>query len=102
MTPEQREAARLKAAATRAEHARIRTQLATGETTLAAVLEKAHTEPGTPAGAMRARRVVTSLPGIGATRAEAILTAAKLPAAKRLRGLGTRQRHALTEAAGST
>jgi guanylate kinase len=102
MSPEQREAARIKAGATRAEHARISTQLANRETTLAAVLEKAHAEPDTPAGAMRARRVVTSLPGIGASRGQAILTTAKVPAAKRLRGLGSRQRHALLTAAGST
>jgi len=93
---EQRAAGQLKAGQTRAELARIRNQVSSGELGWAQLLERA--QGNDVAGTLRVGPALRSLPGIGPVHAQRVLADLNLDADRRLRGLGQRQRKALIDA----
>jgi hypothetical protein len=94
LTPAQRAAALEKAAQTRTARAQARAQLRSGELSPLDVL-RAPTD--SPAGDLRVEQLLVSLPGIGKTRATALLAIAGIPSTRRVRSLGARQQQALAE-----
>ncbi|WP_329142643.1 integration host factor [Streptomyces sp. NBC_01456] len=88
LTPQQRQAALDKALAARRERAEARKALKRGELTLTEVLDS----PSHTLRKMPVLSLLTSLPGIGKTRAQKILTELNIPGDHRLRCLGPRQR----------
>jgi len=95
LTPEQRAAALEKAARVRTARAEARAQLRSGELNPIEVLRAPH---DSPAGDLRVEQLLVSLPGIGKTRASALLADAGIPPTRRVRSLGTRQQQALADA----
>lgn len=93
MTAQQRAVASTKASAARQHRAQIRAQLKSGGISVADVLAAASSDD-----ALAKLRVITlleSLPGIGRTKASAILARNGIADSRRLRGLGPHQRDAL-------
>jgi hypothetical protein len=84
LTPAQRAAALEKAAQTRTARAQARAQLRSGELSPLDVL-RAPTD--SPAGDLRVEQLLVSLPGIGKTRATALLAIAGIPSTRRVRSL---------------
>ena len=95
LTPAQRAAALEKAAQARTARAQARAQLRSGELSPIEVLRAPH---DSPAGDLRVEQLLVSLPGIGKTRANALLAAAGIPPTRRVRSLGPRQQQALADA----
>ena len=93
-TPDQRAAALEKAAAARRERAKLSEQLKSGFISLPQVLASGQTNE--IVGKMRVSAVLESLPGIGKVRARQVMEEIGIPESRRVRGLGTRQRAALT------
>ncbi|QEO10119.1 guanylate kinase [Protaetiibacter larvae] len=82
-------ARRARAAVKQAVHHRLRRALDVAETAWA--------DPTTPEGSLRVRELLTSIPGIGATRVARIMAELGIADAKRVGGLGSRQRERLRE-----
>lgn len=61
------------------------------------VVEKGWTAPGSAEAGLRVRELLTSIPGLGATRTARILHDLGIAESKRVGGLGVRQRDALHE-----
>ena len=59
------------------------------------VAETAWADPTTPEGTLRVRELLTSIPGIGPTRVTRIMSELEIADAKRVGGLGARQRERL-------
>ncbi len=93
-TPDQRAAALEKAAAARKERANVGEQLKSGFISLPQVL--ASGQENDIIGRMKVSAVLESLPGIGKVRARQIMEGIGIPESRRVRGLGARQRAALT------
>ena len=93
-TPDQRAAALEKAAAARKERAKVSEQLKFGVIGLPQVLASGQTDE--TIGRMKVSAVLESLPGIGKVRARQIMEEIGIPESRRVRGLGPRQRAALT------
>ena len=89
LTPEQRAEALEKAAAARSQRARIKSELKSGE------LKPSETDE--VLGKMKVRALLVSLPRVGTTTADAILTDVHIAESRRVRGLGANQRAALVE-----
>jgi hypothetical protein len=92
LTPEQRQQALEKAAEARRKRAELKTQLKSGNLTLATVLDK---EDDETVGKMKVASVLESLPGVGKVRARKIMEKLDISASRRVRGLGSKQRDAL-------
>ncbi|MDQ5972860.1 MAG: hypothetical protein QG661_69 [Actinomycetota bacterium] len=90
---EQRSAALASALAARLERARLRTDLKSRHLTGADVVEGA-SDNRVWAG-LRVAWLLESLPGIGAVRAERMMSALQIAPTRRIQGLGHRQRVAL-------
>lgn len=95
LTPEQRQAALEKAAAARAARAEIKTQLKSGSVKLSDLLDRAADDEAL--AKMKAVALLEALPGVGRVKARQILEDVGISEARRVRGLGAKQRAALVE-----
>ncbi|HNM97125.1 MAG TPA: integration host factor, actinobacterial type [Marmoricola sp.] len=93
LTPEQRQAALAKAAASRRERAEVKNRLKHSGASIAEVLaEGDHNEV---IGKMRVLDLLQAMPGVGKVRAVGLMTRLKIAETRRVRGLGANQREAL-------
>lgn len=93
-----RVAAAQAAVAARRARAAVKQQIASGERSALDVARTAWAEGDAPAEkSLRVRDLLTSLPGVGPTRAEQVMATLRIAASKRLGGLGSRQRTALAD-----
>lgn len=88
LTPTQRAEALQKAAAVRKERADLLAELQAGTLSLADLLSR----EDTVVGKIRVRRLLESLPGIGPVRAGQLLADLHVSEARRVQGLGPKQR----------
>jgi hypothetical protein len=95
-TLQQRQAALAKAAPARAARRRLREQVARGELSIAAVLDRARTDP--VVAKTRVVDLLTALPGYDSVTVAALLCDARIHPTRRVGGLGRRQRPALLDA----
>jgi hypothetical protein len=93
LTPEQRAAALEKAAAARRARAELKVRLKTQGTSLAEVLESGESDDAV--GKMKVVAVLEAMPGVGKVRAQRLMEALEISPARRVRGLGAKQREAL-------
>ena len=93
LTPEQRQAALDKAAASRRERAEVKNRLKHSGASLADVVAEGRVNE--VIGKMRVSELLQSMPGIGKVRATQIMEKLKIADSRRLRGLGEQQRKAL-------
>ena len=93
LTPEQRAAAREKAAAARRARAALKVRLKTSGTTLTDVLNDGDTDD--VIGKMKVVAVLESMPGVGKVKAQKIMESLDISPSRRVRGLGAKQREAL-------
>jgi hypothetical protein len=94
LTPQQRQAGLLKAAAARKATGAVVADLKAGRLSLAAALGDDRAQR------VRVAQLVRALPHVGQVKAARILEDAGIAESKRVAGLGPRQRAALIEAAG--
>jgi hypothetical protein len=92
LTPEQRQQALEKAAEARRKRAELKSQLKSGNMSLATVLAKDSDET---VGKMKVSSVLESMPGVGKVRARKIMEKLDISASRRFRGLGSKQKDAL-------
>jgi hypothetical protein len=93
LTPEQRQAALDKAAASRRERAVVKNRLKHSGASIADVLtEGQHNEV---IGKMRVFDLLQSMPGVGKVRARQLMERLKISDSRRVRGLGANQAQAL-------
>lgn len=90
---EERAEARAKALRARQERAALKAAFAAGELTLESVLDRAESDAAI--GRLRTMDLLQALPGVGDVRAAAVMDACEISHARRLKGLGRRQREAL-------
>ena len=93
LTPEQRAAALEKAAAARRARAELKLRLKSHGTSLAEVLDSGETDDAV--GKMKVVAVLEAMPGVGKIRAQRLMEALEISPARRVRGLGAKQREAL-------
>lgn len=93
LTPEQRSAALVKAAAARRARAELKERLKRSGTSLADVLARG--EDDDVVGKMRVSAVLEAMPGVGKARAQKIMERLEISPSRRVRGLGAKQRSAL-------
>ena len=91
-----RVAASRRAVAARRERAALKHDVAMRVITPQELLQRALDAPDAPAGAMRITEFLTALPAIGEGKRDRVLAELEIAPVKRLGGLGTRQRAALT------
>ena len=96
LTPEQRKAAREKAATARKERAELKDHLKAGRVTLGELLGKANEDD--IVGKMKVLAVLESLPGTGKVKARRLMEQVGISETRRLQGLGAKQRDSLLEA----
>ena len=95
LTPEQRQAALEKAAASRRERAEVKNRLKhSGATLVEVVTEAQHNQV---IAKMRVSELLQSMPGIGKVRAQQVMEKLKISETRRLRGLGAKQAAALVD-----
>lgn len=99
LTPEQRQAALEKAAASRRERAEVKNRIKHAGATLAEVIEEGQTNE--VVGKMRVSELLQALPGIGKVRAEQAMDRLNISRTRRVRGLGVNQINALLTEFGS-
>ena len=90
LSPEDRSAALAKAAAARRQRAELKEKLKMGSTTLKELLDQA--ERDEVVGKMKVLTVLESLPGVGKVRARRMMDKCNISEARRVRGLGEKQR----------
>ena len=93
LTPEQRQAALDKAAASRRERAEVKNRLKHSGASLADVV--AEGQVNEVIGKMRVSELLQSMPGIGKVRARQVMEKLKISETRRVRGLGAKQVAAL-------
>lgn len=96
LTPEQRAAALEKAAAARKARAELKLRLKSGSTTLADVLDSGESDDAV--GKMRVVALLEAMPGVGKVRAQKLIEELEISPARKVRGLGAKQREALLKA----
>jgi len=95
LTPEQRQAALEKAAASRRERAEVKNRLKHSGATLVEVVNEAqHNEV---IAKMRVSELLQSMPGMGKVRAQQVMEKLKISQTRRVRGLGAKQVAALID-----
>jgi len=99
LTPEQRQAALDKAAASRRERAEVKNRLKTHGTTLTEVIEQG--QKNDVIGKMKVVDLLQSVPGLGKVRARQTMERLGIAESRRVRGLGQNQIAALVEEFGS-
>ncbi|CAM2831700.1 integration host factor, actinobacterial type [Actinomyces slackii] len=90
LTPEQRSEALRKAAAARLRRAEVKAELKSGTMRLSEFFEAADREE--VLAKMKVKALLLSLPRVGVTTADAILTEVRIAESRRVRGLGANQR----------
>jgi DNA uptake protein ComE-like DNA-binding protein len=95
LTPEQRQAALDKAAASRRERAEVKNRLKHSGATLVEVVNEA--EHNEVIAKMRVSELLQSMPGIGKVRAQQVMEKLKISQTRRVRGLGAKQVAALID-----
>jgi acetolactate synthase small subunit len=93
LTPEQRQAALEKAAASRRERAEVKNRLKNSGASIADVLQQGATNE--VIGKMRVVDLLQSMPGLGKVRARQTMERLGIAESRRVRGLGTKQVAAL-------
>jgi hypothetical protein len=93
LTPEQRQAALDKAAASRRERAAVKNRLKHSGATMAEVL--AEGERNEVIGKMRVSELLQAMPGLGKVRTAALMERLNISENRRVRGLGNKQVAAL-------
>ena len=93
LTPEQRQAALDKAAASRRERAEIKNRLKHSGASIVDVLREGQTNE--VVGKMRVLDLLTAMPGLGKVRARQLMERLNISESRRVRGLGTKQVAAL-------
>ncbi|MGI9156032.1 MAG: integration host factor, actinobacterial type [Marmoricola sp.] len=93
LTPEQRQAALDKAAASRRERAAVKNRLKHSGASISDVLAEGLTNE--VIGKMRVFDLLQSMPGVGKVRAKALMERHKISETRRVRGLGSNQSSAL-------
>jgi hypothetical protein len=94
LTPEQRAAALAKAAVARRRRAEVKNRLKHSGASLDAVLADGDSDD--VIGKMKVSAVLEAMPGVGKVRAQRIMEKIGISPTRRVRGLGTNQRAALT------
>jgi hypothetical protein len=93
LTPEQRQAALDKAAASRRERAEVKNRLKNSGASISDVLDQGHRNE--VIGKMRVVDLLCSMPGVGKVRAKQLMQRIGIAESCRVRGLGTKQVAAL-------
>ena len=93
LTPEQRAAALAKATAARRARADLKVALKSSGTSLSEVLDSVDTDEAV--GKMKVIAVLEAMPGVGKVRAQKLMETLEISPARRVRGLGAKQREAL-------
>jgi signal recognition particle GTPase len=93
LSPDQRQAALDKAAAARRQRAELKEKLKMGSITLRELLDQG--ERDEVVGKMKVVAVLESLPGVGKVKARRLMEEIGISDARRLQGLGGKQREAL-------
>ena len=93
LTPEQRQAALEKAAASRRERAEVKNRLKHAGASISQVLHEGHENE--VIGKMRVVDLLCSMPGVGKVRATQLMERLGIAESRRVRGLGARQVEAL-------
>lgn len=93
LTPEQRREALAKAAEARKKRAAVKEELKNGKLNLRDILAK---QGDGVIGKMKVSAVLESMPGVGKVRAKRIMERLDISASRRVRGLGAKQKEALT------
>ncbi len=99
LTPEQRQAALEKAAASRRERAEIKNRLKNSGASISDVLAEGQTNE--VVGKMKVVDLLQSMPGLGKVRARQTMERLGIAESRRVRGLGTKQVAALQREFGS-
>ncbi len=99
LTPEQRQAALQKAAASRRERAEIKNRLKNAGASMSDVLAEGQTNE--VVGKMKVVDLLQSMPGLGKVRARQTMERLGIAESRRVRGLGTKQVAALRREFGS-
>jgi transposase len=94
-SPQQLQAALEKAAASRRKRAEVKNRLRSGATTIIEVIVEAQSDE--IVGKLRVADLLTSIPGVGKVKAEAIMERLGIASSRRVRGLGTKQVAALEQ-----
>jgi guanylate kinase len=95
LTPEQRQEALLKAAASRKRRAEIKEKLKNGELSIDNILEISKSEDAV--AKMRVKELLESLSGVGKVRAQSLMERLNISASRRIQGLGRLQIKQLRE-----
>ena len=95
LTPEQRQAALVKAAEARKARAELKERLKLGSVSLAEVLQQGDTDD--VVGKTKVLAVLESLPGVGKVKARRLMRDLKISESRRLRGLGPNQKMRLLD-----
>ena len=93
LTPEQRQAALDKAAASRRERAEVKNRLKHSGASIVDVLHEG--QENEVIGKMRVVELLQSMPGLGKVRARQVMERLSISESRRVRGLGTKQVAAL-------
>ncbi|MER6831033.1 MULTISPECIES: integration host factor, actinobacterial type [unclassified Streptosporangium] len=96
LTPEQRQAALVKAAETRTARAKLLAEVKNGALSLEQLLGR----EDDIAKRIKVSQALRALPGVGTVKAAQLMEQADVDEARRLGGLGTQQRRKLIEAVG--
>ena len=89
LTPEQRDAALVKAAAARKVRAEVRSRLKQAHLSLFDVIEQGRTDD--VIGKMRVSALLEAMPGVGKVRSKTIMDRIGIAESRRVRGLGPHQ-----------
>ena len=95
LTPEERQAALLKAAVSRKRRAEIKAKMKNGVISFDAILELAKDEDAI--AKMRVKELLESLSGVGKVRAQTLMDRLKISPTRRIQGLGRLQKKQLRE-----
>ena len=95
LTPEQRQAALEKAAASRRQRAEVKAKLKQGSLSLSELFEQGDRDDAL--AKLKVVSVLESLPGVGKVQARRIMAELDISESRRLRGLGRNQREGLLE-----
>lgn len=95
LSPEQRQAALEKAAASRRQRAELKEKLKMGSINLKELLDQADRDE--TIGKMKVSAVLESLPGLGKVKAKRLMERLQISEARRIQGLGANQRQKLLE-----
>jgi len=99
LTPEQRQAALEKAAASRRERAEVKNRLKNSGASIVEVIAEGQTNEAV--GKMKVIDLLQSMPGLGKVRARQVMERLGIAEGRRVRGLGAKQVAALAEEFGS-